>query len=101
MDGGGIVFVGFDHEPERLGLIYCPARKSRLYYLALGESKMALPLTFEDLAVRCPRFNLDGTALVYLETEVGGPHMRALRLMKVCVVEVVSDIYLVVLTAEI
>ncbi|XP_055332807.1 acylamino-acid-releasing enzyme-like [Paramacrobiotus metropolitanus] len=82
-DGSGIVFVGFDHLPERLGLVYCPIRRSRLYYLELGHSKMALPLTFTDLAVRSPRFNLSGTALVYLETEMGGPHFHALRLMMI------------------
>ena len=82
-DGKGIVFVGYDHLPERLGLVYCPIRKSRLYHLVLGQSKMALPLTFEDQAARCPRFSPDGRTLVYLETEVGGPHFRAMRLMKV------------------
>ncbi|OQV21019.1 Acylamino-acid-releasing enzyme [Hypsibius exemplaris] len=82
-DGTGVVFVGYDHAPERLGLVYCPIRKSRLYHLAIGQSKMALPLTFIDLAVRTPRFSPDGKSLIYLETEVGGPHFRALRLMKI------------------
>ena len=29
----GIVFVGFDHAEERLGIIYCPMRPSRLYFI--------------------------------------------------------------------
>ena len=33
--GKGIVFVGFDHSVERLGIIYCPIRPSRLYYVDL------------------------------------------------------------------
>ena len=40
-----IVFVGFDHSVERLGIIYCPIRPSTLYYVDLTRVLSAPPST--------------------------------------------------------
>lgn len=36
-DGEGLVFVAYDNEPYRLGLIYCYQRESRLMYWDFGK----------------------------------------------------------------
>uniref|UniRef100_A0A7N6AQU9 acylaminoacyl-peptidase n=1 Tax=Anabas testudineus TaxID=64144 RepID=A0A7N6AQU9_ANATE len=64
----GVVFVGWWHEPFRLGLKYCPNRREKLL-LSSGTS-----------AVSSPRLSPDQCRIVYLECSVYGPHMQCSRL---------------------
>ncbi|XP_077981518.1 acylamino-acid-releasing enzyme-like [Glandiceps talaboti] len=76
----GVVFVGWFHEPYRLGLIYCPIRRNALFHLDL-ESGKCDKLSSEGQAVRCPRLSPDSTKLVYLQNPQGGPHMQCSELV--------------------
>uniref|UniRef100_A0A8D0D724 Acylamino-acid-releasing enzyme n=1 Tax=Sander lucioperca TaxID=283035 RepID=A0A8D0D724_SANLU len=75
----GVVFVGWWHEPFRLGLKYCPNRRSSLFYVDLtgGECEQ---LTSGTSAVCSPRLSPDQCRIVYLECSVYGPHMQCSRL---------------------
>uniref|UniRef100_A0AAQ4PL83 acylaminoacyl-peptidase n=1 Tax=Gasterosteus aculeatus aculeatus TaxID=481459 RepID=A0AAQ4PL83_GASAC len=70
----GVVFVGWWHEPFRIGLKYCPNR-SLLYLLRPSEQ-----LTSGTSAVCSPRLSPDQCRIVYLECSVYGPHMQCSRL---------------------
>lgn len=137
-----IVFVGFDHSAERLGIIYCPIRPSALYALDVADilahkpgsgtesgsdvsqnqvsegevvvlkkprldveasteptsssapatSSASMTTTKHSFpkarqfgptgsSVRSPRFNPDGTIMLFLENPVGGPHFQCSKLM--------------------
>uniref|UniRef100_A0A7N8XWF6 acylaminoacyl-peptidase n=1 Tax=Mastacembelus armatus TaxID=205130 RepID=A0A7N8XWF6_9TELE len=54
----GVVFIGWWHEPFRLGLKYCPNRS----------------------AVFSPRLSPDRCRIIYLECSVYGPHLQCNRL---------------------
>ncbi|XP_038666652.1 acylamino-acid-releasing enzyme isoform X1 [Scyliorhinus canicula] len=75
----GIIFVGWDHEGQRLGLAYCSNRKSGLYYVDLTGGN-CVQLSSQINAVWSPRFSPDKCRIVYLEGEVGGPHNQCSRL---------------------
>uniref|UniRef100_A0AAX7UTR8 acylaminoacyl-peptidase n=1 Tax=Astatotilapia calliptera TaxID=8154 RepID=A0AAX7UTR8_ASTCA len=75
----GVVFVGWWHEPFRLGLKYCPNRRLFMYIC------MCLLCPSEQLssgtsAVCSPRLSPDQCRIVYLECSVYGPHMQCNRL---------------------
>uniref|UniRef100_A0AAQ5ZS69 acylaminoacyl-peptidase n=1 Tax=Amphiprion ocellaris TaxID=80972 RepID=A0AAQ5ZS69_AMPOC len=70
----GVVFVGWWHEPFRLGLKYCPNRRSSLFYVDLTGGKCGTS------AVCSPRLSPDQCRIVYLECSVYGPHMQCSRL---------------------
>ncbi|XP_066471875.1 acylamino-acid-releasing enzyme-like isoform X2 [Tiliqua scincoides] len=78
-DDKSIVFVGWWHEPFRLGLSACSNRRSALFLLDLSRSSCEL-LSSDHQAVSCPRLSPDGTHLVYLEGPVFGPHSQCLKL---------------------
>lgn len=75
-----IVFTGWNTEPFKLGVIYCPIRDSSIYCLNL-ESGSLKKLSEEGRSARNPCFNLDYSKLVYLDNEIGGPHIQCSRLM--------------------
>ncbi|XP_075901966.1 acylamino-acid-releasing enzyme-like isoform X2 [Nelusetta ayraudi] len=75
----GVVFVGWCHEPFRLGLKYCPNRRSSLYYVDLTGGKCE-QLSSGSSAVCSPRLSPDQCRIVYLELSVYGPHMQCSRL---------------------
>uniref|UniRef100_A0AAQ5XN40 acylaminoacyl-peptidase n=1 Tax=Amphiprion ocellaris TaxID=80972 RepID=A0AAQ5XN40_AMPOC len=82
----GVVFVGWWHEPFRLGLKYCPNRRSSLFYVDLTGGKCE-QLSSGTSAVCSPRLSPDQCRIVYLECSVYGPHMQCSRLcMKTSVV---------------
>ncbi|XP_035015895.1 S9 family peptidase [Hippoglossus stenolepis] len=67
-----VVFVGWYHEPFRLGLKFCSNRRSALFKLDLdGHCEC---LSGDDLSVSCPRLSPDGSTLIYLQGRVFGPH---------------------------
>ncbi|XP_022101234.1 acylamino-acid-releasing enzyme-like isoform X1 [Acanthaster planci] len=72
-DDLGIVFVGWFHEPYRLGVRYCYNRRSALYYVQLEGDRCEV-LSKTDKSIWCPRFSQDKSKLVYLCNEAGGPH---------------------------
>uniref|UniRef100_A0AAQ5YN18 acylaminoacyl-peptidase n=1 Tax=Amphiprion ocellaris TaxID=80972 RepID=A0AAQ5YN18_AMPOC len=78
----GVVFVGWWHEPFRLGLKYCPNRRSSLFYVDLTGGKCE-QLSSGTSAVCSPRLSPDQCRIVYLECSVYGPHMQCSRLCMV------------------
>ncbi|NWR37980.1 ACPH enzyme, partial [Tachuris rubrigastra] len=75
----GVVFVGWWHEPFRLGLRYCTNRRSALFYVDLMGGKCEL-LSEDTKAVWSPRLSPDSCRIVYLENNVLGPHQQCSRL---------------------
>ncbi|KAM9374507.1 LOW QUALITY PROTEIN: acylamino-acid-releasing enzyme [Phaethornis superciliosus] len=78
-DDRGVVFVGWWHEPFRLGLSACSNRRSGIFHLDLASGHCEL-LSTEHRAAFSPRLSPDGHHLLYLEGAVGGPHRQCLRL---------------------
>ncbi|XP_064931106.1 acylamino-acid-releasing enzyme-like isoform X2 [Columba livia] len=78
-DDSGVVFVGWWHEPFRLGLRACSNRRSGIFHLDLASGCCEL-LSAECGAACSPRLSPDGQRLLYLEGTVGGPHRQCLRL---------------------
>jgi acylaminoacyl-peptidase len=76
----GIVFSGLYTKPYRLGLIYCPIRKSELFYYDLNDDK-CVQLTVYNESVREPRFSNDYKILCWLQNPANGPHFRCSTLM--------------------
>ncbi|KAM3618441.1 uncharacterized protein V6R79_020412 [Siganus canaliculatus] len=78
-DDTGVVFVGWWHEPFRLGLRSCPNRRSSLFYVDLKSGKCE-QLSSGTSAVSSPRLSPDHCRIVYLECSVYGPHMQCSKL---------------------
>ncbi|XP_078110696.1 acylamino-acid-releasing enzyme [Sander vitreus] len=75
-----VVFVGWYHEPFRLGLRFCSNRRSALFKLDLdGNCEY---LSGDNLSVSCPRLSPDGSMLIYLQGRVFGPHNQCLSLQQ-------------------
>ncbi|XP_070695412.1 acylamino-acid-releasing enzyme [Pempheris klunzingeri] len=75
-----VVFVGWYHEPFRLGLKFCSNRRSALFKLDLeGNCER---LSGDNLSVSCPRLSPDGFTLIYLQGRVFGPHNQCLSLQQ-------------------
>uniref|UniRef100_A0A8D3D8Y3 acylaminoacyl-peptidase n=1 Tax=Scophthalmus maximus TaxID=52904 RepID=A0A8D3D8Y3_SCOMX len=68
-----VLFVGWCHEPFRLGLKFCSNRRL----------DAAGCLSGYDLSVSCPRLSPDGSTLIYLQGQVFGPHNQCLSLQMV------------------
>lgn len=78
--GHAVIFVGWYHEPFRLGLKFCSNRRSALFRLSLdGHCER---LSGDDLSVSSPRLSPDGSTLVYLQGRVFGPHNQCLSLQQ-------------------
>uniref|UniRef100_A0A673GAB7 acylaminoacyl-peptidase n=1 Tax=Sinocyclocheilus rhinocerous TaxID=307959 RepID=A0A673GAB7_9TELE len=75
----GLVFVGWWHEPFRLGLKYCANRRSSLFYVDLASGKCE-QLSSNSSAVCSPRLSPDLCRIVYMECGVFGPHQQCNRL---------------------
>uniref|UniRef100_A0A3B4YUG5 Acylamino-acid-releasing enzyme n=1 Tax=Seriola lalandi dorsalis TaxID=1841481 RepID=A0A3B4YUG5_SERLL len=78
--GQSVVFVGWYHEPFRLGLKFCSNRRSALFKLDLDG--LCESLSGDNLSVSCPRLSPDRSMLVYLQGQVFGPHNQCLSLGK-------------------
>ncbi|EDV25903.1 uncharacterized protein TRIADDRAFT_24080, partial [Trichoplax adhaerens] len=81
-DSSGIVCAGWNNEPWRLGIIYCSSRRNALYYIPVDDSKFE-QLTEENYTIYSPRFNPQGTKLVYIRYPSGGPHHNCAALMQI------------------
>ncbi|RVE70303.1 hypothetical protein OJAV_G00063140 [Oryzias javanicus] len=78
--GQSVFFVGWYHEPFRLGLKFCSNRKSSLFEVDMeGHCER---LSGENLSVSCPRLSPDGSTLVFLQGRVFGPHHQCLSLQQ-------------------
>ncbi|NWR80284.1 ACPH enzyme, partial [Centropus unirufus] len=75
----GVVFVGWWHEPFRLGLRHCTNRRSALFYVDLTGGRCEL-LSEDTRAVWSPRLSPDGCRIAYLENDALGPHQQCSRL---------------------
>ncbi|NWR23446.1 ACPH enzyme, partial [Emberiza fucata] len=75
----GVVFVGWWHDPFRLGLRHCTNRRSALFYVDLTGGRCEL-LSEDTRAVWSPRLSPDGCRIVYLENNVLGPHQQCSQL---------------------
>ncbi|NXT19950.1 ACPH enzyme, partial [Syrrhaptes paradoxus] len=75
----GVVFVGWWHEPFRLGLRHCSNRRSALFYVDLTGGRCEL-LSEDTRAVWSPRLSPDRCRIVYLENDALGPHQQCSRL---------------------
>ncbi|XP_037540885.1 S9 family peptidase [Nematolebias whitei] len=71
-----VYFVGWYHEPFRLGLKFCSNRRSALFELGLNGRCECL--SGDNLSVSCPRLSPDGSVLIYLQGKVFGPHNQCL-----------------------
>ncbi|XP_050568646.1 acylamino-acid-releasing enzyme [Cygnus atratus] len=78
-DDTGVVFVGWWHEPFRLGLSACSNRRSGIFLLEVASGRCEL-LSAQPRAACSPRLSPDGRRLLYLEGAVGGPHRQCLQL---------------------
>ncbi|XP_051280432.1 S9 family peptidase isoform X2 [Dicentrarchus labrax] len=75
-----VFFVGWYHEPFRLGLKYCSNRRSALFKLDLDGNCESL--SGDNLSVSCPRLSPDGSTLIYQQGQVFGPHSQCLSLQQ-------------------
>ncbi|XP_012626750.1 acylamino-acid-releasing enzyme isoform X3 [Microcebus murinus] len=75
----GVVFVGWWHEPFRLGIRFCTNRRSALYYVDLIEGKCE-HLSDDSLAVSSPRLSPDQCRIVYLRYPSLIPHHQCSQL---------------------
>ena len=84
IDDNSIGFIGWNENPRRLGITYCPIRSSCLFTFDLKceESKPVRVSRDGNLAIRNPRLTPDGNAIIYLDNDSGGPHDKASRLVK-------------------
>ncbi|KAK7884606.1 hypothetical protein WMY93_027729 [Mugilogobius chulae] len=78
LDGESIFFVGWYHEPYRLGLKFCSNRRSALFQIDLAGHYERL--SEENVSVLSPRLSPDGSALVFLQGKVFGPHAQCLKM---------------------
>lgn len=80
-DGHSVFFIGWCHEPYRLGLKFCSNRSSVLFRLDLeGHCER---LSEDGVSVSSPRLSPDGSTLVFLQGNVFGPHCQCLKLQQV------------------
>ncbi|XP_029575910.1 acylamino-acid-releasing enzyme [Salmo trutta] len=79
-DGESVFFVGWWHEPFRLGLRFCSNRRSALFCLDLEGNCECL--SGDTSSVSSPRLSPDGRYLVYLEGQVFGPHSQCLSMQQ-------------------
>ncbi|KAB1263866.1 Acylamino-acid-releasing enzyme [Camelus dromedarius] len=75
----GVVFVGWWHEPFRLGIRFCTNRRSALYYVDLIKGKCEL-LSDDCLAVSSPRLSPDQCRIIYLRFPSLVPHQQCSQL---------------------
>ncbi|XP_064604620.1 acylamino-acid-releasing enzyme-like [Liolophura sinensis] len=75
-----VAFVGWCHDPWRLGLTYCVQRKSHLYLLDLG-GKSCKKLSADNWACRSPRNSPDHSKLIYLQVKTAFTHYQCSRLV--------------------
>jgi len=76
----GIVFSAYYTKPYKLGLIYCPIRKSELFYYDLIQ-KTCIKLTdAKTESLRDPRFSPDFENICWLQNQARGPHFQCSKL---------------------
>lgn len=70
-----LVFVGYENNPRKLGFVYCQNRPSTLFSADI-ENNICTALTDNNKHICSPRFNPQGTKLVFLERDaaLGSPH---------------------------
>ncbi|KFQ15396.1 Acylamino-acid-releasing enzyme, partial [Leptosomus discolor] len=79
-DDHSVVFVGWWHEPFRLGLSDCSNRRLGVFHLDLASGHCEL-LSAEHSAACSPQLSPDGWRLLYLEGGLGGFHRQCLCML--------------------
>ncbi|KAG8436195.1 hypothetical protein GDO86_007340, partial [Hymenochirus boettgeri] len=79
-DDTGVVFVGWWHNPFRLGLKHCPNRKSALFFVDLTGGKCEM-LSSDSSSVFSPRLSPDKCRIVYLKCSTFGAHQQCCQLL--------------------
>jgi len=79
-----IGFIGWEEEPRRLGLIFCPIRQNYLYTLDLTNPNSKPKVLYghdKKISISSPRLNSDGKSIAMLVRTVGGPHFKRANLV--------------------
>uniref|UniRef100_A0A8C5MM49 Acylamino-acid-releasing enzyme n=1 Tax=Leptobrachium leishanense TaxID=445787 RepID=A0A8C5MM49_9ANUR len=79
-DDTGVVFVGWWHAPFRLGLKFCPNRRSALFFVDLTGGKCEM-LSEDQASVFSPRLSPDKCRIIYLKCQQFGPHQQCCQLL--------------------
>ncbi|KAK7065219.1 hypothetical protein SK128_005235 [Halocaridina rubra] len=77
-NNSGIFGVAFVSTPYRLGLIYCPIRESKLFFMDLEGNYSEI--SQDSYNIRTPRLSPDGSRIAFLRSTVGGPHAKSAQL---------------------
>ncbi|XP_060593623.1 acylamino-acid-releasing enzyme-like isoform X2 [Ruditapes philippinarum] len=77
----GIAFTGWHQDPFRLGIIYCPIRKSTIFHLNL-ETKECEKMSVEGFSSHGCRISPDGSMMVFLQNNSSGPHKQCSIIIK-------------------
>uniref|UniRef100_A0A3Q4GCR0 acylaminoacyl-peptidase n=1 Tax=Neolamprologus brichardi TaxID=32507 RepID=A0A3Q4GCR0_NEOBR len=78
-----VFFIGWYHEPFRLGLKFCSNRRLESSLFKIDLCGHCERLSGENLSVSNPRLSPDGSTLIYLQGAVFGPHNQCLSLQQV------------------
>lgn len=76
----GLLFSAYYTKPYKLGLIYCPIRKSELFYYDLSSNTCKQISDYNE-SVRDPRFSNDFENVCWLQNQARGPHFQCSKLM--------------------
>ena len=81
VDDKSVVFAGWN-SGRKLGFIFCTNRASSLYSVGIGNPAEATTLwEHDEFNASSPSFSPDGTTLIWLSHQVGGPHMTGTRVL--------------------
>lgn len=79
-----LLVIAIATDPAKFGRIYCPIRRATPYRYHLNTATLLqLQTTHEagHVSVLSPRFTPDGSTLLWLECQSGGPHFKSTRLV--------------------
>lgn len=88
-DDDTVFVIGWNNDPYKIGLIYCPIRKNTLFRVNLKDKTYITIQTTtgpndnkkEAMCVWSPVVSRQGRKLVYLDNPLGGPHRHTSRLV--------------------
>lgn len=80
-DGTSLIVVGWPYEHRKLGVKFCLNRPSSVFHVQL-EPHLVEQISSNAAAARSPLFTPGGSALIWIENEVGGPHAAGSKLVR-------------------
>ncbi|KAG1650151.1 Acylamino-acid-releasing enzyme [Nymphon striatum] len=78
-DGEEIISVGWFHENQKLGLVYCDNRRSAIFKINYLKQKYEI-ISSQDNSVYCPLLSPDRSRLIYYVNQNLGPHRQCSKL---------------------